>query len=107
MTVKENIFITGIDQSSAFDTIDRTKLLKILSDIVNKDELILIRYLLANTSLEINMNKVVKERFETNVGSPQGDGISGTLFTVYFEHSPKDQESTREYMLCTSNNICL
>ena len=25
--------------------------------------------------------------FETNVGSPQGDGLSGDLFTVYFEHA--------------------
>ena len=44
---QESFTILSIDLSSAFDTIDREKLLDILEDIVDKDELALIRYLLA------------------------------------------------------------
>ena len=43
--------------SSAFDAINRNKLIEILKEIVDKDELIIIKYLLQNTKLMVNMNK--------------------------------------------------
>ena len=55
--VKENILVTGIEMSSAFDAINRNKLIEILKEIVDKDELIIIKYLLQNTKLMVNMNK--------------------------------------------------
>ena len=83
------IFITGIDMTAAFDTIKRSKLLEILESIVDEDELRMIRVLLSNTTLEIKVNsdEVISVPFNTNVGSPQGDGLSGKLFTIYFEAS--------------------
>ena len=33
------------------------------------------------------MNNVETEPFTSNIGSPQGDGISGVLFDIYFEAS--------------------
>ena len=46
----------------------------------------LIRVLISDTSLELRINGA-KERanFETNIGSQQGDGLSGMLFNIYFE----------------------
>ena len=31
------------------------------------------------------MNGVKTENFQSNIGSPQGDGISGILFNIYLE----------------------
>ncbi|XP_057292662.1 uncharacterized protein LOC130621394 [Hydractinia symbiolongicarpus] len=84
---QEKIYITGIDMSSAFDTIKRDDLLNILGNVINEDELRLIRFLLANTNLEIRMKDVDTTPFPSNIGSPQGDGISGCLFNIYFESS--------------------
>ena len=84
--VKEIVYITGIDMSSAFDTIKRDKLIEIVSTFLDEDEIRMIRFLLTNTSLEIKMNDIETQPFESNIGSPQGDGLSGTLFNVYFEH---------------------
>ena len=86
-TVKETILVTGIDLSSAFDTIDRYKLINLLENVIEPDELQMIKVLLNKTSLSIKMKGVTATPFETNVGSPQGDGLSGDLFTVYFEHA--------------------
>ena len=84
---KEKIFITGIDLSSAFDTIIREKLIIILEEIVDKDELQSIKFLLKDTKLQIKMSDIEPTTFETNIGSPQGDGLSGVLFNIYFENS--------------------
>ena len=74
--------------TAAFDTIKRSKLIAILETIVDEDEL-RIRVLLSNTTLEIKVNsdEIISVPFNTNVGSPQGDGLSGKLFTIYFEAS--------------------
>ena len=76
-----------VDLSSAFDTIDRHKLINLLENVIEHDELQMIKVLLNKTSLTIKMKGVTATPFETNVGSPQGDGLSGDLFTVYFEHA--------------------
>ena len=89
--VKLKLFIVGIDLSSAFDTIDRNKLLDILKPIINNDEHRMIRILHSDTSLEIKMSNLNhQETFISNVGSPQGDAISGPLFNVYFESTLQD-----------------
>ena len=54
--------ITGIDMTSAFDTIKRTKLIEILESSSN-----------------------ISNPFDTNIGSPKGDGLSGCLFIIYLE----------------------
>ena len=77
--VKETICVTGIDMSSAFDTIKREKLIEIINTFLDEDDTRIIRFLLTNTTLEIKMNNVETQTFESNIGSPQGDGLSGTL----------------------------
>ena len=79
------ICITGLDLSAAFDTIKRDELLNILGTILGDDEVRMIRLLLSNTTLDVKMSDAETQPFKSNVGSPQGDAISGVLFNIYLE----------------------
>ena len=77
--------------SSAFDTIDRQTLLDILREIVEEDELRIIRFLLSETIINTRINGATKEKpFESNIGSPQGDSLSPVLFSIYLENALKE-----------------
>ncbi len=88
--VQIKIFIIGIDMSSAFDTIDRSKLMNIVETFLDEDEVRFIRRLLSSTTLEVRVKGATTTAFESNIGSPQGGSISGPLFEIYFEHSLKE-----------------
>ena len=81
------IFITGIDMSSAFDTIYRDELFKIVEEFLDEDDLRILSTLLAETTLEVKVENAQATTFESNIGSPQGDSISGPLFTLYFNRA--------------------
>ena len=49
------------------------------------DDRQLVRVLLANTSLQVTFNGIMTEPFQSNIGSPQGDGLSPLLFAIYLE----------------------
>ena len=91
--LKENleINITGIDYMSAtFDTINRQKLLDILKEIIHRDELRIVRFLLSNTSIHPRIKGATNKReFICSVGTPQGDCLSPILFIIYLEHALK------------------
>ena len=70
---KKVTYVLGIDLSKAFDTIDRTKLMEVLKNIVDEDSLRLIHLLLDQTSLQVNFGNSVQESFTSNIGTPQGD----------------------------------
>ena len=58
----------GIDMSAAFDTIKRSTVLSLLSDAgCTKDEIRLVRVLLANTKLRIRVNATLSDEFESFV----------------------------------------
>ena len=77
--------------SAAFDTIDRDIVLQILKNIVEEDELRLIQFLLSNTHINTRINNAdINAPFTSNVGTPQGDGLSPVLFTIYLEHALKE-----------------
>ena len=77
--------------SAAFDTICRDILLQILKNIVEEDELRLIQFLLSNTHINTRINNAdINTPFTSNVGTPQGDGLSPVLFTIYLEHAVKE-----------------
>ena len=56
------IKITGIDMSSAFDTIDRLTLLDILREIVEEGELTIIRLLLTDTIINTRIKLMVQQK---------------------------------------------
>ena len=70
-TTSLTVHITGIDMSSAFDTIRREKLIEILKSFLDEDEVRIIRLLLSNTTLDI-MNNVETEPFTSNIGFTSG-----------------------------------
>ena len=76
--IQDEYTILGIDMSSAFDTINRTKLIEICETILDEDEVRLIRALLSKTLLELYCSPFSKS-IPTLIGSPQGDGLSPTL----------------------------
>ena len=81
---KEEYTILGIDMSSAFDTINRTKLLAVIKTFLSEDEVKLIRFLLSETSLTIHSGQL-SETIPTVIGTPQGDSLSPVLFVIYLE----------------------
>ena len=83
--------------ATAFNTINRNKLLDIYHNISENDENRMIRKMLTGTKLSIKVNDHVgKESFITNIGSPQGDGISGINFNIYFENALKEIRHKRQ-----------
>ena len=54
---------------------------------MNEDEIRILRVLLAATTLEVKVENAQTSAFESSTGSPQGDSISGPLFTIYFNHA--------------------
>ena len=94
------LYSTGIDMTAAFDTIIRSEIIKIIEEIGDEDDVRLVRALLSESTLEIHMKDFDGERivFQCNIGSPQGDGLSGPLFTLYLEKAMRD---VRAEMQCT------
>ena len=73
----------GIDMSSAFDTIRRTSILELLVKCgCDDDEIRLVRLLLSNTKLRVNVNGTMSMEFQSFLGAFQGDCLSGCLFTL-------------------------
>ena len=79
------IYVTGIDMSSAFDTIQRGQLIDIAKEILNKDEIRILRVVLAETTLKVKVENATP--FESNIGWPQGESINGPLVTIYFNRT--------------------
>ena len=88
------LHIAGIDMSAAFDSMDREKLLHILTGIVPVTELRLVRSLLANTTLCVRIQGYLGEAFGTVLGTPQGDGLSPILFVIYLEGAMRELRAT-------------
>ena len=83
----------GIDLSRAFDTIRRDKLLDTLQSFLGESELRMIRFLLADTSLQPRLSTGDCMAFATTIDTPQGDSLSPVLFTVYLEAALRDLRS--------------
>ena len=73
----------GIDMSSAFDTIKRSTIIRLLEDAgCSEDDVRLVRLLMANTKIKIRVNSAFSAEFISTNGAFQGDSLSGTLFTL-------------------------
>jgi len=79
------IEIHGIDMSKAFDTVSRLRLLDIMQTFLDEDAVRLTRVLLSNTSLSVRLGKDLSSKFNTTIGTPQGDALSPVLFVIYLE----------------------
>ena len=73
--------------SRAFDTIDRGKLLNDLSDILEPDELHLVKLLLIDVKIQVKHNDCIGKTFTPDIGSPQGDCASPIWFIFYLHNA--------------------
>ena len=69
-----------LDMTKAFDIINREHLYKLLSDILDPDELNIMNILLNDVTLQVKNNIT---NFSTTLGIPQGDCLSASIFTLY------------------------
>ena len=73
----------SIDMSSAFNTIRRRTTVNLLDAAgCSRDDLRLVQYLMANTTLVVRVNSTNSEVFEYNIGASQGDSAAAKLFTL-------------------------
>ena len=72
--------LVAIDMSKAFDTINRVKLMNIMKEYTFTTNCDLLE-LLTTLSMKIG------QKFSTNRGVPQCDGLSPKLFTFYVDHA--------------------
>lgn len=77
----------GLDMTSAFDTVKRGRLMGVIVNITGagSDIVRLSQLLLAVTSIAVRVGKAEAKPFVSDIGSPQGDGISPIYFTIYLE----------------------
>ena len=68
--------------SSAFETVDKEKLMGILKEVPNPQDTKLIDFLFTKTELKLRANSFEEPNFSTNIGIPQGDGPSPVMFTL-------------------------
>ena len=81
--------------SSAFDITNREDLAQIIKTNFDEDVYRITKILLSNTSLGIKFRYTKTSSFVNNKGLQQGDGISGILFNIYFEGSPRRATVTK------------
>ena len=61
------------------------QIIKIAVEVLNEDELWMLRVLLLETMIEVNIEKRQANPLESNIGLLQEDIIYGLLFTSYFK----------------------
>ena len=83
------IFLLLLDMSKAFDTVRRNDLFTILEDILEVDELHMMKILVEDVILRVKIGKTTGEAIKTNIGIPQGDCLSPILFILYLSEALK------------------
>ena len=103
----QEVMITGLDMSSAFDTIDREELISIiLEKILDEDEVRMCRVLLSKTTMTLRFGTENSETFKTNKESPQGDAISGIFFNIAFENALRDLRTELKLTPTIEHSYC-
>lgn len=97
------IIIEMLDMSKAFNTVDRGKLFQTLKEILNDDELHLMKVLIRDVQLQARIRNQFGTIFNTNIGVPQGDCLSPVLFTLYLAMALNDKFQHPELQLQDHN----
>ena len=81
------VTILLLDMSKAFDTVKRNMLMKQLKEILDEDELHIMKVLLTSVKLKVRIGKELGKEIVTNIGVPQADCLSPILFTLYLANA--------------------
>ena len=82
--------------SSAFDTVDREKLMGILKGILNPQDTKLFDFLLTKTELKVRANNFEEPNFSTNIDVLQGDGLGSVcLYWIWKQFSKRSEIKSR------------
>jgi len=84
------IHLRLLDMSKAFDNVSRENLMKDLKEILQDDELHMVKLLVTQVNLQVRNNNTIGEKFKTSKGIPQGDCLSPMLFIFYLEKTLKE-----------------
>ena len=76
----------------AFDAFNRNDLMQELKTFLDEDKCRIPRLLLSDMTINIQFRDISGYDVKTNVGSPQGDAISGTFFNVALENREEMNE---------------
>ena len=97
----EKIKLLMSDMSKAFNTINRKTLIEELKQVLDEDEIHLVKILLS-VELAVRNGSSQSEYFETNVGAPQSDCLSAIQFTFYLANT-LNQQSTIDHQIQEHN----
>ena len=95
-SMNETVYLLMHDMSKAFDSINRTTLIKDLNKILQKDELHLVNKML-NVELSVKRGSYNSEYFKTDTDAPQGDCASANEFTFYLAKSLQNKSLNYEH----------
>ena len=76
--------------SKAFDTVNREKILNIMSSFVGQHEVHMIHHFLYGTQMKVRIGKSLSEGFTSTIRTPQGDTLSPILLIYYLEAALRD-----------------
>jgi hypothetical protein len=79
------VHILGIDLTKAFDTVDRNLLTASLTPVIPVSSMVMLRYLMAYTSLTVKLGSQPSQPFATTHGIPQGGALSTLPFEAYMK----------------------
>jgi len=65
--------------SQAFDIVRESELFNILEDVLEKDELHMLKILVEDVSLRVRIGKSIGNEINTNIVVPQGDCLSSIV----------------------------
>ena len=84
-----DIFLLLLDMSKAFDTVNRSKLVKILKDILTPSELHMMHLLVNDVILNVRIGSKIREDILIAIGICQGDCLSALHFILHLAYAIK------------------
>ena len=98
VTENYEIVFLMIDMSQAFDTVNRSELMRQLEVFLEPNEMRMMYLLVKDVKLKVRIGKLTGDRISTTIGVCQGDCLSALLFIFYLAHiiKPFPEHTSRE-----------